>query len=131
MDSSSILDRLGPRHQHDTRAARACCIRLQALASRREAEQEAEAFWTEDLVPAGDPRRADQIRRCFGLCMEGGHTRPWHPIPSGAGQVPSEQDRLGGRAEQGQGRVLLGDREWRDAQVRRLWEMRDGRMFQV
>lgn len=131
MDPTRILDRLGPRHEYDTRAARMCRERVQALASSREAQEQAKTFWLEDIVPAGDPRRADQVRRCFGLCLEGGHTRPWHPIPVGAGQVPSEQDRLGGRSEQGQGRVLLGDREWRDAQVRRMWEMRDGRMFQV
>jgi len=125
-----ITDRLGPRHEHDTRAARACCERVQALASRRQAEAEAAAFWGQEAIPIGDPCRADKVRRCFGLCVEGGDTRPWHPVPAGGGQGTSEQDRLGGRAQQGQGRVLLGDREWRDAQVRRLWEMRDGRLFQ-
>lgn len=123
MDPASISERLGPRHEYDTRTARVCRERVQALASSRQAQKQAEAFWVEEPIPAGDPRRADQIRRCFGVCLEGGHTRPWHPIPTGAGQVPSQQDRLGGHYDQGQSGGLLRDRARSNAEVRNVWSL--------
>lgn len=132
MDASDILSRLGPCHEHDTRAARARRIRLLALASSREAQAQAEAFWGQEDIPASDPRRANKIRRCFGLCVEGGHTRPWNPVPVGGGQEASEQDRLGPGPGTQQARPVLGDRLWRDAQVRNLWTLgEDGRLYQV
>lgn len=92
---------------------------LSPLAGGGATEAEAETFWCPPPFPAGDPRRANEERSRFGLCLEGGDTRPWQPIPAGWDQGE------GGGLERGEGagggRPILGDRPWHYAQVRRLW----------
>lgn len=94
---------------------------LPPLAGGDPAQDQAEAFWCPPPLPPGDPRRANQERCGFGLCVEGGDTRPWDPIPPGWGA--EQGGGLDSGQEFGDRGPLLGDRLWRDAQVRRLWEL--------
>jgi len=96
---------------------------LSPLASGGAAAEEAEAVWGAAPLPEGDPRRANAERCRFGLCVEGGDTRPWDPVHPGEADGFGGPDGLDQDHGAGGGGELWRDRTSTDAQVRELWEM--------
>lgn len=90
------------------------------LASGSPAQEQATPDWDPAPLPPGIPLRGDEVRRRVGLCVEGGVLRPWDQVLPWVSQ--GEGSGLGRGQDASRGRPLLGDRLWRDAQVRNLWE---------
>lgn len=111
------------RHRHQGPARDSPDDGVQALASSRQAQEQAAAFWVTRSFPAGDPRRALEEQCSVGLCGEGGDFRPWNGIQPGEGA--EQGSGLGPSEGPGSEGPVLGDSLWHAAQVRRLWEMSD------
>jgi len=115
-------------HGHAQGAAGGGRERVPALASGVPTPDQAEALWSQAPVPAYLPPGTDEELCRLGLRVEGGHLRPWHQIPAGGRQ--GEGSGLGPSEDAGRGGPLLGDRLWRDAEVRRVWAL-TGRAAEV
>jgi len=108
-------------HPHQGPARTRGGDRVPPLADSPETQEQATPEWDPAPIAWLGPPGADEIRCGTGLRVEGGDIRPWHEIPAGGGE--GEGGGLGLCQELGHRGPLLGDRQWRDAQVRRLWTL--------
>jgi len=120
MDTPPSTPELGPADQGPTGGGGEW---VPALASGSEAQEQATPDWDPAPLPAGGPRRGDQELSRLGLRLEGGYLRSWDAVLPGDGQ--GEGGGLGADQDPGRGGPLLGDRRWRDAQVRELWTVEE------